>query len=143
MSSPPDRVGGCDDSLWRVRCQRFKMSNAVVPSTTGAARFVSMMVSLSPYVSRSVPPTTPSHATWAGALGGGGLPRSVKIGYAVFFDHIHTPDLLPKHTLRLFDWVHEGKFVIASAAEYSLTDAANAHTAMESRATTGKLLLIP
>ncbi len=87
---------------------------------------------------------------WYGpVLGGPGsldimsLPRSVKIGYAVFFDHIHTPDLLRKHTLRLFDWVREGKLVIAPATEYPLADAAQAHTAMESRATTGKLLLIP
>lgn len=87
---------------------------------------------------------------WYGPVLGGpkdfdimSLPRSVKIGYAVFFDHIHTPELLRKHTLQLFDWVREGKLVIAPATEYPLSDAAAAHTAMESRATTGKLLLIP
>lgn len=87
---------------------------------------------------------------WYGpVLGGPGgldimsLPRSVKIGYAVFFDHIHTPKLLRERTQRLFDWVREGKLVIAPATEFALADAARAHAAIESRATTGKLLLIP
>lgn len=87
---------------------------------------------------------------WYGpVLGGPGgvdimsLPRSVKIGYAVFSDHIHTPELLRDRTARLFDWVREGKVKIAPATEFALSDAAAAHEAMESRATTGKLLLIP
>ncbi|MBB4097022.1 quinone oxidoreductase family protein [Sphingomonas kyeonggiensis] len=87
---------------------------------------------------------------WFGpVLGGPGridimsLPRSIKLGYAVFFDHIHTPELLRARTARLFDWVREGKLRIAPATDYALADAAEAHAAMESRATTGKLLLIP
>lgn len=87
---------------------------------------------------------------WFGpVLGGPGridimsLPRSIKLGYAVFFDHIHTPELLRARTARLFDWVREGKLRIAPATGYALADAAEAHAAMESRATTGKLLLIP
>jgi NADPH2:quinone reductase len=32
------------------------------------------------------------------------LPKSIKLGYAVFFDHIHTPELLRAHSARLFDW---------------------------------------
>lgn len=71
------------------------------------------------------------------------LPRSVKVGYAVFFDHIHTPDLLRARTQRLFEWVREGHLSIAPATEFALADAAKAHAALESRATTGKLLLIP
>jgi len=87
---------------------------------------------------------------WFGpVLGGPGridimsLPRSIKLGYAVFFDHIHTPELLRARTARLFDWVREGKLRIAPATDYALADAVQAHAAMESRATTGKLLLIP
>ncbi|WP_395396219.1 quinone oxidoreductase (plasmid) [Novosphingobium sp. BL-8A] len=87
---------------------------------------------------------------WYGPVLGGpggldimGLPRSVKIGYAVFSDHIPTPELLRERTQRLFDWVREGKLVIAPATEFPLSAAALAHEAMESRATTGKLLLIP
>lgn len=87
---------------------------------------------------------------WYGpVLGGPGaldimtLPRSVKIGYAVFFDHIHTPELLRKHTRQLFDWIREGSLLIAPATEFTLAEVAAAHAAMEGRATTGKLLLIP
>jgi NADPH2:quinone reductase len=87
---------------------------------------------------------------WFGpVLGGPGeidimsLPRSIKIGYAVFSDHIYTPELLRAHTARLFDWVRDGKVKVARAVEFALSDAAAAHEAMESRSTTGKLLLIP
>jgi NADPH2:quinone reductase len=53
---------------------------------------------------------------WYGpVLGGPGpldimsLPKSIKIGYAVFSDHIHTPDLLRTHSAQLFDWIAGGK----------------------------------
>jgi NADPH:quinone reductase len=87
---------------------------------------------------------------WYGpVLGGPGpldimsLPRSIKIGYAVFFDHIHTPALLRKHVAQLFDWIGDGRLKIMIGGVYPLQEAALAHTDMESRATTGKLLLIP
>jgi len=87
---------------------------------------------------------------WYGpVLGGPGsldimsLPRSVKIGYAVFFDHIYTPELLHRHTNRLFDWITDGKLKIRNGGEYALKDAAKAHADMESRKTFGKLLLVP
>ncbi|MDF0486729.1 quinone oxidoreductase [Sphingomonas sp. H39-1-10] len=71
------------------------------------------------------------------------LPRSVKIGYAVFFDHIPTPELLRERAARLFGWVRDGKLQLTPATTFGLADAAVAHAKMESRATTGKLLLIP
>ena len=37
------------------------------------------------------------------------LPKSIKIGYAIFFDHIPTPELLRAHSAQLFDWIAEGK----------------------------------
>jgi NADPH2:quinone reductase len=87
---------------------------------------------------------------WYGpVLGGPGpldimsLPRSIKIGYAVFSDHIHTPALLRKHVAQLFDWIGDGRLKIMIGGVYPLQEAALAHTDMESRATTGKLLLIP
>lgn len=87
---------------------------------------------------------------WFGpVLGGPGmidimsLPKSIKLGYAVFFDHIHTPELLRTRATRLFDWIREGKLRLAPATEFALADAAKAHRAMESRGTTGKLLLLP
>lgn len=71
------------------------------------------------------------------------LPRSVKIGYAVFSDHIHTPALLRAHTARLFDWIASGALRVHVGGSFPLAEAADAHAALEGRGTTGKLLLIP
>jgi NADPH2:quinone reductase len=87
---------------------------------------------------------------WYGpVLGGPGpldimsLPKSIKIGYAIFFDHIHTPELLRARSAQLFDWITEGRLRVRIGGEYPLADAARAHADMESRKTTGKLLLVP
>jgi NADPH2:quinone reductase len=87
---------------------------------------------------------------WYGpVLGGPGpldimsLPKSIKIGYAVFSDHIHTPALFRARANRLFDWIARGDLKIRVGSTYPLAEAAQAHADMESRATTGKLLLIP
>lgn len=87
---------------------------------------------------------------WYGpVLGGPGkldimsLPRSIKLGYAVFSDHIHTPQLLRARTARLFDWIASGQLKVRIGGTYPLVQAAQAHADMESRATTGKLLLLP
>lgn len=87
---------------------------------------------------------------WYGpVLGGPGpldimsLPKSIKLGYATFFDHIHTPELLRARSNQLFEWVEKGVLQVKVGGTYQLSDAARAHADMESRATTGKLLLIP
>jgi NADPH2:quinone reductase len=87
---------------------------------------------------------------WYGpVLGGPGpidimsLPKSIKLGYAVFSDHVPTPALLRERTARLFDWILEGKLKVEIGGVYPLADAERAHADMESRRTTGKLLLIP
>jgi NADPH2:quinone reductase len=87
---------------------------------------------------------------WYGpVLGGPGplnimsLPKSIKIGYGVFSDHIHTPELLRAHSAQLFDWIAAGTLKLQVGGEYRLADAAKAHADMESRKTTGKLLLVP
>jgi NADPH2:quinone reductase len=87
---------------------------------------------------------------WYGpVLGGPGplnimsLPKSIKLGYAVYRDHIHTPELLRTRTAQLFGWAAEGKLAVHIGGVYPLADAARAHADMASRATTGKLLLLP
>ena len=87
---------------------------------------------------------------WYGpVLGGPGpldimsLPKSIKIGYAIFFDHIHTPELLRARSAQLFNWITEGNLRVRIGGEYPLANAARAHADMESRKTTGKLLLVP
>ena len=86
---------------------------------------------------------------WYGpVLGGPGeldimsLPRSIKLGYAVFFDHIHSPQLLRVRAARLFDWILTGQLKVRIGGTYPLVEAARAHGEMESRVTTGKLLLL-
>jgi NADPH2:quinone reductase len=71
------------------------------------------------------------------------LPRSIKIGFASFFDLVHTPAMLRAHCAQLFDWIQRGELKIRIGATYSLDEASRAHSEMESRKTTGKLLLIP
>jgi NADPH2:quinone reductase len=71
------------------------------------------------------------------------LPKSIKLGYAVFFDHIYTPELLRARSAQLFDWIAKGKLKLHIGGVYPLADAATAHADMASRATTGKLLLMP
>ena len=66
-----------------------------------------------------------------------------KLGYAVFSDHIPTPELLRQHARQLFDWIAAGDLKLRIGGVYPLADAAQAHRDMESRGTTGKLLLIP
>jgi NADPH2:quinone reductase len=44
---------------------------------------------------------------------------------------------------QLFDWIMAGRPKVAIGGEYPLDDAVLAHAALESRSTTGKLLLIP
>lgn len=85
---------------------------------------------------------------WYGpVLGGPGpldimsLPKSIKLGYAVFFDHIHTPELLRARSKQLFDWIAEGKLRVHIGGVYPLAEAARAHAEMASRTTVGKLLL--
>ncbi|PLU71549.1 alcohol dehydrogenase, partial [Sinorhizobium medicae] len=87
---------------------------------------------------------------WYGpVLGGPGpldimsLPKSIKIGYATFMDHVHTHALLLARTKQLFEWIEDGSITVTTGGVYPLADAARAHADMASRATTGKLLLIP
>jgi NADPH2:quinone reductase len=86
---------------------------------------------------------------WYGpVLGGAGsldimsLPRSIKIGYATFFDHIPTPLLLRTHSAQLFDWIAQGLLKVRIGGTYPLAEASRAHADLESRTTSGKLLLI-
>jgi NADPH2:quinone reductase len=43
----------------------------------------------------------------------------------------------------LFRWIEAGKLTVKIGKRFALADAAEAHRAMESRATFGKILLIP
>jgi NADPH2:quinone reductase len=51
--------------------------------------------------------------------------------------------LLRARRRQLFDWIADGTLTVNIGGIYPLAEAAKAHADMESRATTGKLLLIP
>lgn len=85
---------------------------------------------------------------WYGpVLGGPGpldimsLPKSIKIGYAVFSDHIHTSELFRERSAQLFNWIRDGSLKVVVGRTYALKDAARAHEDMADRKTVGKLLL--
>ncbi|MFE9611392.1 quinone oxidoreductase family protein [Streptomyces sp. NPDC006012] len=71
------------------------------------------------------------------------LPRSIKITYAVYADHVHSRELLLKHTGDLFQKIREGGLRIDITGRYALDAAEQAHIDIESRRTSGKLLLDP
>jgi NADPH2:quinone reductase len=70
------------------------------------------------------------------------IPRSTRLTYGVTEDHIRTTEELRAHTAELFALVERGDLVVRIGGRYPLADAARAHVDIESRTTTGKLLLI-
>ncbi|ADG74538.1 Alcohol dehydrogenase zinc-binding domain protein [Cellulomonas flavigena DSM 20109] len=58
-------------------------------------------------------------------------------------DHVATPEELRWRATELFDAVRAGALDVHVGATYPLADAAEAHRALEGRATTGKVLLLP
>lgn len=58
-------------------------------------------------------------------------------------DYISTRVELESRTSDLFEWIQEGRLQVRVGARFALAEAAEAHRALESRATTGKVLLVP
>ncbi|WP_199443082.1 quinone oxidoreductase family protein [Umezawaea beigongshangensis] len=71
------------------------------------------------------------------------LPRSVRLTYPTTEDHVRAPGAFAAHAAELFALVEKGELVVRIGGRYPLAEAARAHTDIESRTTTGKLLLIP
>ena len=59
------------------------------------------------------------------------------------FDYVATTDEFRTRASEVFDWIAEGSLEVRIGATYPMSEAAAAHTALESRQTTGKVLLIP
>jgi NADPH2:quinone reductase len=59
------------------------------------------------------------------------------------FDYVATREDLLRHAAQVFDWIAEGKLKVLVDRTYPLEQAAEAHIALASRQTAGKLLLIP
>lgn len=58
-------------------------------------------------------------------------------------DFIATPEEYRQRTGELLSWLAGGKVKLQSVTRYPLAEAAEAHLALESRRTTGKIILIP
>ncbi|GAA0939014.1 quinone oxidoreductase [Streptomyces asiaticus] len=71
------------------------------------------------------------------------IPRSTRLTYAVTEDHVRTPEELAARAAELFELVKSGELVVRIGGRYPLAEAARAHADIESRTTTGKLLLLP
>jgi NADPH2:quinone reductase len=58
-------------------------------------------------------------------------------------DYVATREELQAAAARLFEMIGSGAIPVRIGARFALADAADAHRALESRATTGSTLLIP
>jgi NADPH:quinone reductase len=71
------------------------------------------------------------------------LPKSVLVTYPTVMDHVPTRTALLSRSEQLFRWVQDGTLKVRIGHRYPLAQAAQAHSDIESRRTTGKLLLLP
>ncbi|MEU1782558.1 quinone oxidoreductase [Streptomyces abikoensis] len=71
------------------------------------------------------------------------LPNSILLTYPVVHHHVPTREALLQRTGEVFDLILTGRLTPHVTGRYPLADAARAHTDLESRRTTGKLLLLP
>lgn len=71
------------------------------------------------------------------------LLKSVRLTCPVFAHHVRTREALVARTSEVFELVETGRLRVRVGGRYPLSEAATAHTDIESRRTTGKLLLIP
>jgi NADPH2:quinone reductase len=58
-------------------------------------------------------------------------------------DYLQTREELLGRATQLFGWIETGELEVRIGDEFDLEDARDAHTALESRRTTGKVLLHP
>lgn len=56
-------------------------------------------------------------------------------------DHVRTADEIRGRTDEIFAWIRSGDLKVSIGARYSIAEVAEAFTALESRATTGKIIL--
>ncbi|WP_411129265.1 quinone oxidoreductase family protein [Streptomyces sp. x-19] len=71
------------------------------------------------------------------------LPSSILLSYPAVADHVPTHDALLARSAELFGLLATGQLVPRIGQRYPLKDAEQAHRDIESRRTTGKLLLLP
>ena len=81
-----------------------------------------------------VPPVAPLDLTRAG---------SVFLTRPTMYDYVDTAEARAQAANRLFDMIAGGKLTVEIGQRFALADVAQAHRALESRATTGSTILLP
>jgi NADPH2:quinone reductase len=81
-----------------------------------------------------VPPVTPLQLAQGGSL---------FLTRPTMKDYIATRVELESRVSDLFEWIQEDRLQVRVGARFALAEAAEAHRALESRATAGKVLLVP
>jgi NADPH:quinone reductase len=71
------------------------------------------------------------------------LPKSILLTKPVVLDHVNTPGHLREHAAELFRWLADGELFVHIDKRFDLAEAARAHAELESRRSSGKLLLLP
>lgn len=71
------------------------------------------------------------------------LPRSIKLTYPSVMHYVRSREALLERSRALFAWVIEGKLKTVIGRRYSLAQAEQAHRDIESRQTSGKLIINP
>ncbi|MGO1917190.1 MAG: zinc-binding dehydrogenase, partial [Brevibacterium aurantiacum] len=56
-------------------------------------------------------------------------------------DHVRTADEIRGRTEEIFAWIRNGDLKVSIGARYPIAEVVDAFTALESRATTGKIVL--
>jgi NADPH2:quinone reductase len=69
--------------------------------------------------------------------------KNVKILRPTLFNYIYTREEFERYTAELFDFIIKDKLNVRIHETYPLSNIAKAHTDLEGRKTTGKLLLKP
>ncbi|WP_410601270.1 quinone oxidoreductase family protein [Amycolatopsis sp. lyj-90] len=69
------------------------------------------------------------------------LPNSILLSYPSVVDHVPTREALVRRAGELFGFIRSGQVTPRIGGRYALADAAQAHRDLESRRTSGKLLL--
>jgi NADPH2:quinone reductase len=131
-----------DDFESAVRSATGGTGAQVVYDSVGATTFMKSLGSLAPrgmlvLVGQSsgvVPPIDPAILAQKGSL----FMTRPTLGH-----YIASSDELRQRTKDLFGWIANGQLRLRIGHEYPLAAAADAHTALEGRKTTGKVLLIP
>jgi NADPH2:quinone reductase len=68
---------------------------------------------------------------------------SIFVTRPTLFDYVSTPEEMRASAARLFEMIESGAVPVRIGARFPLSEAADAHRALEARATTGSTVLVP